>query len=337
MNNSRVSSAAARATYAALMSAAIVIGGTPARAGAQGSDVPDWARRAAIDPDSPMSRTYAAQQKKRLEAEKELKKIRYKHFGSINNVEIRQAGIAKIREFTDPAIFPSLVEIFRDERDDVRSAVLDHLSDQHSDEGDACLAWIATHDASPELRASATRKVASRVRTTGNVSSRIALVVYGALRSPNEAVIAAGAQLAQGIGMYDAIPWLISSQLGSAPVSSGESDRGGDLAWIMVGKQIAFVSDLTPVVADSAVAFDPQLSVITEGVLLRVHDAAVLTYRYEVHNALIDLSERDWGRPTRGLGWNQDGWRDWYAKDYLPFRKQRDRELAAAKPVEPPK
>lgn len=317
---------------------ALMCGGISAASAQTADEIPDWARRMAADPDSPAMRSYAAQQKKRVEVERELKKIRFQHFGSINNVEIRQAGIAKLRAYTEPASFPSLVEVFRDEKDDVRRAVLDHLADQKSDEGDACLAWIAAHDKSAELRTAATARVATRVQEAGRVSPRIALVVYGALRSSNESIIAQGAQLASGIGMHEAIPWLISAQLGSAPAAGATERAGtGDLAWIMVGQQIAFVSDLTPVVADSAVAFDPQLSVVTEGVLLRVHDAAVLTYRYEVHNALIDLSSRDWGRPTNGLGWNQEGWRDWYTKEYLPFRKSRDIELAKSKPVQPPR
>jgi len=288
------------------------------------SDAHQAAGAAPVDPQSPVARSYAAQQKKRLAAERELKKIRFQHFGSVTNVEIRQAGILKLRAYTDASVYPSLIEIFRDEKNDVRQAVLDHLADRRSDEGDTCLAWIATRDRSRELRTAAAARLAARIQETGGASPRIAMVVYGALQSGDESLIAQGAELAAGIGMVETIPWLIAAQLGSAPVSSGSEPAGnGDLAWIMVGTQTAFVSDLTPVVAESAVAFDPQLSVVTEGVILRVHDAAVTTYRHEVHNALIELSERSWGRPTRGLGWDQDAWRDWYKNQYLPSRKPR--------------
>ena len=335
MRHARLSLPGRFRIVAAALAAGLVWSTAPGLAQQQSEDVPDWAKRMAADPESPAMRAYAAQQKQRLEVERELKKLRLKHFGSITNVEIRQAGISKLSEYTDPAIFPSLVEIFHDEKDDVRFAVLDHLADQRSEEADVCLAWIGVHDKSPELQAAATKRVATRVSETGGtVPSRIALVVYTALRSSNESVIAGGAQFAQGIGFTNAIPWLISAQLGRV---QSEPDRDGDLAWIVVGKQVAFVSDLTPVVAESAVAFDPQLSVVTEGVLLRVHDAVVITYRTEVHNALIGLSEHDWGRATRQLGWDQDAWREWYTKEYVPYRRERDRTLAAAKPVEGPK
>jgi len=297
-------------------------------------ETPDWARRMAADPDSPAMKSYAAQQRTRIAVERELRKLRFQHFGSIINVEIRQAGILKMRSYTDPAAFPSLVEIFRDETDDVRRALLDHLADQKSEDADVCLAWIAARDRSAALRAAARDRVAERVRATEKVSPRIAMVVWSSLRSSDEAVIAQGAELASGIGMYEAIPWLIAAQLGSAPTATDRAGNG-DLAWIMVGKQVAFVSDLTPVVSDSAVAFDPQVSVVTEGVLLRVHDASVLTYRYEVHYSLIDLSSRGWGRPTNGLGWDQDRWRSWYKDEFLPYRKARESELASDRPAPP--
>lgn len=57
------------------------------------------------DPESPAMRIYAQQQKRRIETEKELKKLRHKHFGSMAVGEIRQAGIARLREYTDPAIY----------------------------------------------------------------------------------------------------------------------------------------------------------------------------------------------------------------------------------------
>jgi hypothetical protein len=79
-------------------------------------------------------------------------------------------------------------------------------------------------------------------------------------------------------------------------------------------------------VGDSAVAFDPTISVITEGTILRVIDAVVVTYRYEVHNALVGLASQGWGRPTDHLGFDNAAWRKWYADEFVPYRKS----LAAA-------
>ena len=66
--------------------------------------------------------------------ERELKKLKLKYFGSIRKTEIRQEGIARLREYTDPLIYPALIKIFEREHADVRTAILDMLYDQDSDE-----------------------------------------------------------------------------------------------------------------------------------------------------------------------------------------------------------
>src|SRR5690606_15471171 len=83
-----------------------------------------------------------------------------------------------------------------------------------------------------------------------------------------------------------------------------ESDRTGDVAFIAIGRQVAFVSDLTPVVSDSAVAFDPTIGVINEGTLVRVHDASVTIYREHIHASLVRLTSRASGRSTSQLGYD---------------------------------
>src|SRR5262245_7285583 len=55
-----------------------------------GTDVPDWVKKLAIDPQSSQAQKYAAQQKVRVAAEKQLKKIRAKHFGTMKNLQVRQ-------------------------------------------------------------------------------------------------------------------------------------------------------------------------------------------------------------------------------------------------------
>jgi hypothetical protein len=59
---------------------------------------------------------------------------------------------------------------------------------------------------------------------------------------------------------------------------------------------------------------------------MRVIDAFVVTYRIEVNNALVGLANAGWdGRNTAPLGWNGRAWREWYTKEFVPYR----RELAA--------
>lgn len=279
-----------------------------------------------LDPDSPAGKAYAAEQRKRLEIERQLKKIRAKHFGTIKNVELRQAGIAKLRQFTDPQTYASLVEVTKGEADDVRTAVLDHLWDQKNEAADTAIAWMGVFDRDAGFRERAIAKVRSRMMEAGEAPRPVVRLVQGALRSDNEQAIVAAANMASGLSLYEAIPWLIAAQI-QAPTQTGaqlgSGAPAGDLAYIVVGRQVAFVSDLTPVVSDSAVGFDPTLGVVTEGVVLRIGDAVVTTFRTEVHNALVDLSTRDWGRSTMGFGYDTNAWRSWYLNDYRPFVEAR--------------
>ncbi len=278
-------------------------------------------------------RAYTAAKKKTRVMEQELRKIRRAHFGTIKRVDIRQEGLAKLRTYTEPSIFASLIEIFKNDADDVRTAVLDIFSDSKSDSGDAALAWVAMTDRDTHMKAAALDRLQRRLAEVGGVSDRINLVVLKGLQSGDEKQIAAAADLAGNIGLYEVIPWLITAQLGRSGGGSGgggSAQNQGDLAFILIGQQTAFISDLEPVVSESAVAFDPQVSVVTEGVLLRVSDAVVTTYRTEVHNSLVGLSSRYTGRPTIGMGWDQDKWWKWYQDEFLPLKKSRAAEKAAA-------
>jgi general secretion pathway protein D len=54
----------------------------------------------------------------------------------------------------------------------------------------------------------------------------------------------------------------------------------GQSSWVAVATQVGFVSDLTPVVSESAVGFDPQLQVVSEGVVLSVDGTISADRRY---------------------------------------------------------
>lgn len=269
------------------------------------------------DDDQPQSRPPTL-----AEMERELRRIRATYFGNRRNVEIRQIGIHKLRQFTDPIVFPSLLEIFRRERDDVRLAILDHLASLAIDEADATLAWAAVFDADRAFRRAAAERLRQRLDRIGEPSYRVQAVIAEGLRRWDERVVSAAAQLANTLHLVQAIPWLINAQIGGGGGTTAE-DGSGALAYILIGRQQAFISDLQPVIGDSAVAFDPDLSVVTEGVVLRVIDAVVVTYRVEVHQALVDLSSRAWGRSTAPLGWDLPAWRRWYRDEFLPHLERQ--------------
>lgn len=282
------------------------------------AEVPAWVKAQALDPNDPRVQEYARQQKRRVAIEKELYKLRATYFQA-KKTEIRQAGIAKLRTYTDPAIYPSLLKIFAKQDMDVRGAILDMLADAKTDEADATLTWGAIFDESKPFRDAAAGKLRGRIKEIGHPSDRIKSVVASALAEGNDGEMKAAAGVAQTLNLWEAIPMLISAQLGGQ--TTAETGGGGEtsLAWILVGTQTAFVSNLTPVVGDNAVGFDPQVSVITEGTYLRVIDAVVVTYRTEIHTALVGLSSANWDKPTDYLGWDNAAWRKWYADEFRPY------------------
>ena len=304
-----------------------------------GTDVPDWVKKLSIDPESGAAKKYAAQQRVRIANEKLLKKIRATKFGQVRNQAVRQEGILQLREFTDPALFPSMVEIFKREGLDVQTAMMDIFKDSHTGDGDTALAWLGVFGNTPDSRAAATTRLKDRLKEEGGqVPDTIKYVCYEGIRSGKESAMASSAQLINSLNIVDAIPWLIAGQLQGGPAGGAVggvgvgNERTGALAWILVGTQIAFVSDLTPVVGPNAVAFDPQLSVVTEGVILRILDAAVYSYNVDLNSNLIDLTSRLTGQSTRGYGWNLPAWQDWYAHDFpRQYAEKQAKDVEEAK------
>jgi hypothetical protein len=269
------------------------------------------------------------------EIEKELRKLRLKHFGPVRNTQVRQEGILKLREYNTPAAYLAMGEVFEREALDVRVAIIDMLADAGTMESRSALAWISVHDPLREARQQAAEKIRAAGALDDATRAALRAVVYSALRENNKEMIARGVHLADIADIVEIIPWLITAQLQSPRSSSGSGQvRRGDLAWIFVGQQVAYISDLEPVVADAAVAFDPQISVLNEGTFIRVHDAAVSTYRVDIHNELVRFTSRKWGRSTQELGWDQGAWRSWYSDEFKPYWAARQAASHGAKPTE---
>jgi hypothetical protein len=77
------------------------------------------------------------------------------------------------------------------------------------------------------------------------------------------------------------------------PVISGFGGR----AWIFSGRQIPFVSDLEPVGSGDAIAFDPEISVVNDGMLLDAE--GVVEMRTHQVKALRDVDEQLTARQTK--------------------------------------
>lgn len=297
---------------------------------------------ASTSDDAPVSDQYRQQQKDRIAVERQMRKIRATYFGSMKNKEIRQIGISRLQEFTDAQHFPSLLSIYDHEGEDVRTAIIEHLADQKTDEGDATIAWGAVHDREAWFREAAARRLAKREEESGKVPNMVKWVIWGGLKSPSDDEAGAAAELAGTLKLYEAIPAIINAQIrgGTGPASdvpiAGESMPA--IADIIIATQQAFVADLTPVVGDSAVAFDPTLAVVTDGTYLRILGASVITYRTIVNRALIALADSGWdGRSTAGLGWDSQKWNAWYANEFKPYRAKVEAQAGAAKAAASPK
>lgn len=251
---------------------------------------------------------------RRQQLEAELRRIRQTYFRNPRATDLRQAGIERLRQYTEPATFEAMIEIFARSGEDVVASIIDHLASLDTPEALATIAWTSVFDDHKGRRAMAHDALA-RVLHGREVPRSVQSVVAEGLRRSHDPHVANAAGLAATLRLADAIPAMIASQVRGADQPS-RGDRS--LAYILVGQQQAFVSDLQPVVGNSAVAFDPELSVVTEGVVLRVIDAVVITYRVEVHNALVGLTSDLWGQDTSYLGWDIPRWRRWYAQEFLP-------------------
>lgn len=243
---------------------------------------------------------------------KQIRRIRHEHFGAIRSPSIRQDGIDLLAEFTDPAAFAPMIEELEREKEDVKLGLMDHFRDQ-GDEGQAALAWMAIHESEPAIRNEALRRMVTPVREP------VRYVLNAALRSKEHEVANAAASLAGALNVIEAIPLLIFAQA----TATGSADSQGDLAWIAIQTQRAYVQNLVPVVGDGSGAFQPVVGIVSEGVVMRVVDAVVIEYRTPVHGALVNLTSNDWGQPTDYLGYNIRAWWDWFNTQYVPYKREQ--------------
>ncbi|MCA9279013.1 MAG: HEAT repeat domain-containing protein [Phycisphaeraceae bacterium] len=277
------------------------------------------------------------------ELQQELRIIRSKYFRNVRNVQIRQAGIDKLKTYVDPASFDAMLEVFQSDGDDVRTAIVDHLADLKTDEALATLAWTAVFDENEDIAKLAFDKLNAVTTKLERIPYSVQTVIAQGLGSEKSAAQGVAAKMAADMSLYEAIPMMINAQVnpGNTGGGGGGGTGTGALAQILIGTQVAYVSDLEPVVGDSAVGFDPELSVATEGVYLRVSGVAVSFYNVDVHNALRRITSAGWGADsTRQLGWNIPAWHEWKEREYDPrvtelVQSEHERRAAITSPTNP--
>ncbi|MCA9310095.1 MAG: hypothetical protein KDA21_02755 [Phycisphaerales bacterium] len=294
------------------------------------------------DPNDPVVQAYIAERRMIRAAEREMKRLRARSFGSMRNVEIRQMGLLQIREWEDPMFWPSLLDVFGDEQEDVRGALLDIFENAASDAGDAALMWEAILNDNEANREQAFNRVRRRAAARSEadedpIPTGSARILAHAIRYGAEDERTSAAHAIRALRILEAIPLLITGQISSGATASGTGGippEDKSLAWILIGRQTAYVADVTPVVGNGSVAFDPELGILTTGTILRIIDAAVITYHSEVHASLIDLTSEAWGQSTASLGYDLPAWRAWYEEQFLPDLAARREADAAAVPSE---
>lgn len=280
---------------------------------------PEWLERLMPDPDDPYWQAYAAQKRAQHEKELELRRFRKEHFGQGVSDETRQVGMALLRErYNTPELYPLLLEVFEHD-DEAHVWLLDMFADAASEEGDATLAWEAVFGRDAAMRDEARERLTGRVNALGEVPHRVKMVVGAGLQKSVDSEVIAAAGLAELFSIYEMVPLLIAAQVGTGGTQGSAGEGTGNLGWIIVAQQQAFVSDLQPVVANNAVGFDPTLSLVTEGAVLEVSDAVVITYRTEVFYSLTRMTSDALGKPTGAWGMDQGKWWDWYAREWKPW------------------
>lgn len=254
------------------------------------------------------------------EYEKQIRGFRYKYLGNKKRESLRNQGFMELSKFNQPAAIVPLIKVLRKEKQDVQDWLFKHLNTAFDpDISQSVMTWISIYDENPQFREKA---MVSLKDKKANFESQW-LIDY-ALRLPDDNLVTAGAIAAGQFNLAEAIPLLITSQGGNYSTRGGTGARG-DLAWIFVGNQRYYVSDLTPVVGDSAVAFDPTVNAINEGSLMVIEDALVEFRRFEVHDVLLNLIERDYGQRI-DFGFDTGKWQNWYRNEYIPFKKDQEKQ-----------
>jgi hypothetical protein len=245
-----------------------------------------------------------------LEYERRAKALKASCFGGRKG-PARARGIVQVSDWTDPTSWSVLWRVMRGEADDVRLAVLDHFATQGG-LGEAQLADLAIRDEDPAIRHEAARRI------TRPAGPEVLAVIDDALRAPQHAVANNAGILAGRVDAFAAIPVMIFAQ-----ATADQARSKADLAWIAIGTRQSYVANVVPVVGNSSGAFQPVIGSVATGVVMRVQDAVVYTYRADVHNSLVALSTRASGTSTADFGWDMPRWWTWFNTEFVPAQRAR--------------
>lgn len=255
-----------------------------------------------------------ANRRRVLELRKQVRALRYKHFSSNASDALQARGIEQIARMSDPLALAPLAEELAHCLPNVQEALITHLVNQGIP-GQIELARIAVYGDD------ATFDELAALELTEPAPPAVIAILEEALRSEAHQPANVAAYLAHTLNITELIPLLITSQvITSDNQNTGTSSTGGrgDIAQIAIVNQTAYISGLIPVIGDNAGAFQPVVSVLNEGVVMRVLDAVVIEYRTVVHDSLIAMTGSLPGIEAPQCEWNLSCWQAWYNEIYLP-------------------
>ncbi|GAB5495313.1 MAG: hypothetical protein Phyf2KO_03930 [Phycisphaerales bacterium] len=254
------------------------------------------------------------------EVEQDLRRTFYQFFKRTRNEQMHEQGWRELKRFMDdPRVYELMIELFEDKPIEMRRKLLELFVEEASEDADVVLAWVAVFNEDEQLRIWAAGRLTERVGE-GKPSHRIQLVIESGLTSGEDDAAIASSNLVRRFNLLKAVPYLIQAQ--AQP--QRQDVRRGAIAQIVVGTQQAFVANLTPVVANNAVGFQPTIGVVTDGVVLRVMDAVVWSYRTQINRDLVAMTSDAWGRSTAKFGYDQKQWFDWYNNEFKPTLADND-------------
>ncbi|MDG2053621.1 MAG: hypothetical protein P8J86_02840 [Phycisphaerales bacterium] len=255
-----------------------------------------------------------ANRRRTLQLRQQVRALRYKHFSSNASEALQAQGIEQIQRMSDPLALAPLAEELAHCLPNVQEALIEHLANQGIP-GQIELARIAVYGDD------ATFDELAALELTEPAPPPVIAILEEALRSEAHQPANVAAYLAHTLNITELIPLLITSQV----ITSGNQNAGtpsaggrGDIAQIAIVTQTAYISGLIPVIGDNAGAFQPVVSVLNEGVVMRVLDAVVIEYRTVVNDSLIAMTGSLPGIEAPQCEWNLPCWQAWYNDIYLP-------------------
>ncbi|MHC5002014.1 MAG: hypothetical protein ACYTJ0_02725, partial [Planctomycetota bacterium] len=181
----------------------------------------------------------------------QLQRIRRQFFTN-RSERLRQQGLERLRSYSDPAAFVPMVQVFRNEDETVQRAIFGHVAES-GEGGQAALAWLAIHDQDEGTREAAMSLMSSPA------SPPVLWLLEQGLRSSDHQMVSNSAVLASSLNALETIPLLIAGQ-----VSGASTATSGDLAWIAVQNQTAYVQSLQAVTGNASGAYVPVMGVLSE-------------------------------------------------------------------------